>query len=94
MDAHVLKKILDRDKEWICGECNIMITPFATLENSELIETFVENAQNQQPKPNKKTKCGHCNKKVRMNVSFVYCPCCSKFFHIKCSDTKKVNFPF
>ena len=93
MDAHVLKKILDRDKEWICGECNIMITPFATLENSELIEIFAENAQNHQPKPNKKTKCGHCNKKVRMNVSFVYCPCCSKFFHIKCSDTKKVNFP-
>ena len=93
MDAFTLKKTLDRDKEWICVDCNIMITPFATLSNSELIETFAVNVQNQQPKPNKKSKCGHCNKKVRMNVSFVYCSCCSNFLHIKCSDNKKECFP-
>ena len=66
---------------------------FSNIETNDLIDTFSIVIQNDQPKPGKKTKCNHCSRKVKQNVSVVYCRICSQFYHLKCSNINKDNFP-
>ena len=41
----------------------------------------------------KKNKCGHCARRVKQNVSYVHCNYCSNFFHLKCQNVTKKDFP-
>ena len=87
------KNILARDFEWLCNMCNNDIFPCASLETSEFIDFFSEKVQNNQPVPNKKSKCGICIKKVQNKKSFIYCPKCANFYHLQCNRVPKNNFP-
>ena len=84
MNAHTVRNILNINYDRLCNSCAIDSFPFAEVETTDLIDIFSVNVQDHQPKPGKKTKCNHCMKKVKQNVSFVFCKSCSHFFHLKC----------
>ena len=93
MNATTVRNILNRNFEWLCSTCVSDVFPFTGIETSDLIDIFSPTIQIDQPKPNKKTKCNYCMKKVKQNVSFLLCQACTEFYHLKCNQIKKDEFP-
>ena len=93
MNQNAVRNIIDRNFEWLCNTCVHDSFAFSSIETSELIDICSVYCQENQPKPTKKTKCDSCNKKVKLNVSFVYCKFCASFLHLKCCGLKKRDFP-
>ena len=93
LDPGTFQNIFARNFGWLCCDCSSDAFPFSNLDTNEIIDLFSVDIQIDQPKPNKKTKCNLCTKKVNENAPFVYCTCCSKFYHKRCSDTKTCVFP-
>ena len=77
---------------WLCHACNFSIFPMASLSDEDVINEFSLYAA-QSSAPRKKTKCGSCKKGFAINNPFAFCNNCSNFYHLKCSDLKKQNFP-
>ena len=92
LNAYDITNISNRNFEWICNTCNYDVFPFDNIYSDELIDIFKPTIQNNQPMPTKKTKCGHCSKKVKQNV-FIFCRKCSKFYHLNHYNFKKQQFP-
>ena len=92
LNAYDIRNLANRNFEWICRNCNCDAFPFGNIDSDELIDIFKPNVQNNQPKPTKKTKCGHCARKVKQNV-FIFCKNCSKFYHLNHYNFKKEQFP-
>ena len=93
LNQNSARNIIDRNFEWLCISCVSDTFAFSNIENEDLIENFSVEIQGNRPKPTKKTKCNHCTKKVKLNVSFVYCKYCIGFYHMKCCSIKKKDLP-
>jgi hypothetical protein len=54
MSPQEVKNILDRNFAWLCNSCTLDAFPFTAVENNELIDTFSDVSQFNQPTPQKK----------------------------------------
>ena len=85
------KKLIEKNIDWFCEDCNSITFPFSNVTNLELADLFKDN--DDQIQPSRKSKCNFCLKKVKQNVSFAHCGSCSCFYHLACMNLKKKDFP-
>ena len=86
--------LIEKNIGWMCLSCRNEIFPFTSIEtNQEIIDIFSENLFKNMPLITKKSKCGFCASKMKKGFPYAYCYCCSKSFHLKCTDTSKRDFP-
>ena len=90
------KKLKESGSDWYCMSCTDFIFPFSSLPDTEFLE-FFSSIPSLPHLPNKKTKCGLCNKKRFKNKNgiwrFAHCSSCKKFFHLGCEKLKSKHFP-
>ena len=78
--------------EFQCFACRELMFPFITLETEELFELFNENVFKDSIIP-RKCKCACCKKNIKQNNTAAHCSICSNYFHLKCENLSKPDFP-
>ena len=90
------KRLKASGTDWYCQACNDEIFPFSTLHDTEF-QTLLCPLFNIPKIPNKKTKCGYCNKKRFSNKNgfwrFALCTSCGSFSHLRCENLTFDDFP-
>ena len=74
-------------KEWKCASCDPNSLPIPNSQNDELSNILYTSHENQ-PKPNKSSRCGACSKRRINQGAYSFCIKCSCFFHVQCSINK------
>ncbi len=84
--------LIEKCVGFYCALCRHTIFPFNDLVTDDLLQLFNENvfADNILAK---KCKCGYWKKNIKRNMPAAHCLECSNYFHLKCEQLCKKDFP-